>query len=347
MDELELKDKLKQITNAHGATGDEFRVAKVAAELIAPYVDKVDIDRFGNVTGFRSCGKEGAKSILLDAHIDQIGFRVTEITERGFLRFTDIGVDPRMMPNAELWVLTKEGMLPGIVSVLAPHMVKRSEEKNSIPMDKLYVDVGLAPEEVKKRVRVGDYMVFRNETFDLAGDNVCGRAMDDRACFICILRAMELLKDKQLPVDVYVTGSTKEEIGGHGGQAVSFRANPDFAIALDVTHAKTDDAPDMQIALGEGAQIVIGPNSRPEFAQLAIETARAKQIPFRTLAAPANTGTHARTIQLQRHGITTLLLSLPLRYMHSPVEVISMSDVEAVAKLLAELILVMEGRHFA
>lgn len=344
---MELKDKLKLITNAHGVTGDEFRASKVAAELIAPYVDKVDIDRFGNVTGFRSCGKPGAKSILLDAHIDQVGFNVTEITERGFLRFADIGVDPRMMPNAEVWVFTKDGMLPGIVSVLAPHMVKRSEEKNAIPMNKLCVDLGLTPEEVKKRVRVGDYMVFRNETFDLAGDAVCGRAMDDRACFICILRAMELLKDEDLPVDVYVTGSTKEEIGGHGGQAVAYRANPDFAIALDVTHAKTDDAPDVGIALGEGVDIVTGPNSRPEFAQLAAEVARAKEIPFKFSCAPSNTGTHARTIQLQRNGITTLLLSLPLRYMHSPVEVLRMCDIEAVAKLLAELIKVMEGRHFA
>ena len=344
---MELKEKLKRITNAHGATGDEYRVSVVAADLLKPYMDTVEIDRFGNVTGFRSCGKPGAKSILLDAHIDQIGFRVTEVTERGFLRFTDIGVDPRMMPGAELWVMTDDGIIPGIVSVLAPHMVKRSEEKNSIPMEKLYVDVGLAPEEVKKRVRVGDYMVFRNETFDLAGDAVCGRAMDDRACFCCILHALELLKDKALPVDIYVTGSTKEEMGGHGGQAVSYRANPDFAIALDVTHAKTDDAPEMPIALGEGAEIVIGPNSRPEFAQLAIETARAKEIPFKATAAPANTGTHARTIQLQRQGITTLLISLPLRYMHSPVEVLRMSDVENVGKLLAELILVMEGRRFA
>lgn len=345
---MDLKDKLKRLSDTDGVTGNEYQVSQVVSEFLTPYMDQVTIDRFGNVSGFKSCHRQNAKSILLDAHIDQIGFRVTQITEQGFLRFNDIGVDPRMLPGAEINVLTQSGPIPGIICTLPPHMQKKGENKQAIPMNRMLVDIGANNgAEARKMVRLGDYMVFRMKAFDLMGDMFCGRAMDDRACFCCILYAMELLESVLLPIDVYVSGSTKEEIGGHGGQAAAYRINPDYAIVLDVTHARTEDSPEISVKLGDGAVISTGPNSRPEFAAFAEEIALAKRIPFVRHSAPENTGTHARTIQLQRNGISTLLISLPLKYMHSPVEVLRMSDIQACGNLLAEILKAMEGRKFA
>ena len=341
---MELKDKIKRLTNAYGVSGDEFRVSKIAAELLEPYVDKVDIDRFGNVTGYKSCGVPGAKKLLLDAHIDQIGFMITEITEEGFLRFLGMGVDQRMLPGSEMVVLTAKGPIPGVVAALPPHLQKPGENKNSIPIADMVVDLGLTAEEAKKRVRVGDYMAFYGDTFELLGGALCGRCMDDRACFCTILHALELLEGKPLAVDLIVCASTKEEMGGHGAQAVSYRENPDYAIAIDVCHARTADAPEVPSKLGDGPVIAIGSNSRPKFARLAMEVARAKQIPFLPDAAPSHTGTNAWSMQMVREGVCTLVISLPLKYMHSPVEVLRMNDVENVGRLLAELAQAMDGR---
>lgn len=341
---MELKDKIKRLTNAYGVSGDEFRVSEIAAELLRPYVDRVETDRFGNVTGYRSCGIEGAKKLLLDAHIDQIGFMVTEITDTGFLRFIGMGVDQRMLPGGELTVLTAKGPIPGIVAALPPHLQKAGDNKKSIPISDMVVDIGMTGEQAKKAVRVGDYMTFRGDTFELQGDHLCGRAMDDRACFCCILHALELLQGKELPVDLIICASTKEEMGGHGAQAVSYREMPDWAVAIDVCHARTGDAPEVQPKLGDGPVITIGSNSRPKLAKKAMEVARAKEIPFLTDAAPAATGTNAWTMQMMQEGIATLVLSLPLKYMHSPVEVLRMKDVKNVGRLLAELTLSMDGR---
>jgi putative aminopeptidase FrvX len=341
---LELKDKIKRLTNAYGVSGDEFRVSEIAAELLKPYVDKVGIDRFGNVTGYKSCGVPGAKKLLLDAHIDQIGFMITEVTDGGFLRFIGMGVDQRMLPGSEMTVLTAKGPIPGIVAALPPHLQKPGDNEKSIPIADMAVDIGMTGDEAKKRVRVGDYMAFRGDTFDLLGGGLCGRCMDDRACFCCILHALELLQGKPLAVDLIICASTKEEMGGHGSQAVSYRENPDYAVAIDVCHARTADAPEVQPRLGDGPVISVGSNSRPKFARLAMEVARAKQIPFLPDACPAGSGTNAWTMQLMREGICTLVVSLPLKYMHSPVEVLRMNDVENVGRLLAELAQAMDGR---
>ena len=341
---MELKDKIKRLTNAYGVSGDEFRVSEIAAELLRPYVDKVEIDRFGNVTGYRSCGIAGAKKLLLDAHIDQIGFMVTEVTGDGFLRFIGMGVDQRMLPGGELTVLTAKGPIPGIVAAIPPHLQKAGDNKKSIPISEMVVDIGMTGEQAKKAVRVGDYMAFRGDTFELQGDQLCGRAMDDRACFCCLLHALELLEGKSLPVDLIICASTKEEMGGHGAQAVSYREMPDWAVAIDVCHARTGDAPEVRPRLGDGPVITIGSNSRPNLAKKAMEVARAKEIPYLTDAAPAHTGTNAWTMQMMQEGIATLVLSLPLKYMHSPVEVLRMQDVKNVGRLLAALTLSMDGR---
>lgn len=344
---MTLKEKIKTLGNACGVSGDEFAVAKLAAGMLEPYVDRVEIDKFGNVSGYKSCGKPGAKTLMLDAHIDEIGFMVTGITKEGFLRFVGMGVDQRMLPGSTLNVMTHtRGNILGVVGAIPPHLQAPGDNTRALPIEKLYVDIGMSYEEACQTVRIGDYMTFTSQAFDLLGDQVCGKSLDDRACFCCLLRALELLEGKTLDVDLIVLGTTKEEIGGHGASYRTYVDHPDLAIAIDVCHARTDDnlPGDRVQELGGGPVIAVGTNSVPRFARKVIELARAKQIPFQLSAAPAATGTNAWSMQIIGEGCATLVISLPLKYMHSPVEVLKMSDVENVGRLLAELAMDIDGR---
>ena len=342
---MSLADKIKKLTNAYGVSGDEFRISKIAAELMAPYCDRVEIDDFGNVLGYRDCGIPGAKTVMLDAHIDQIGFLITEVTEEGFLRFTAVGgVDQRMLLGSELTVLTKKGPILGIVAAIPPHLQKDGDDKKSVPIPEMVVDIGMTGEQAKKVVRVGDYMAFANDAMELQGDALCGKAFDDRACLVCLLHTMDLLQGKPLAVNVVVSASTKEETGFQGGISAGFKVQPDYAIAVDVTHARTGDAPQVIVKLGDGPNVDMGSNSNPKFAKRVIEVARAKQIPHIVTSCPAGSGTNAWPIQMQGQGVTTLVVSLPLKYMHSPVEMLRMSDVKNVGKLLAAFIETFDGR---
>lgn len=338
---MELRDKMKKLVNAYGVSGCEYEVSAIAAELLRPYVDKVDVDGFGNVTGIRSCGIPGAKKVMLDAHLDQIGFLVTEVTDEGFLRFMGMGVDQRMLLGSELTVLTQSGeKLPGIVAAIPPHLQNPGDNKKSVPISEMVVDIGMTGPQAREKVRVGDYMAFANDAIDLLGDVVCGKSMDDRACFCCILHALELLQGKKLGVDLIITGTTKEEVGGHGAVTRAWHEKPDLAIAIDVCHAKTPDAGpgDSVHDFGGGAVVTVGANSNPLLARRMMEVARAKKIPYQADAAPAHTGTNAWGIQTVDAGITTLVVSLPLKYMHSPVEMLCMSDVKNVGALLAAFV---------
>ena len=336
---MDMRQALERLCACTAPSGFEAPAAAVAAELLRPLVDEVSVDRMGNVLGVRRCGKEGAPRLLLDAHLDEIGLLVTGV-EDGFLRFRSIGgVDPRMLPGRELVVLT-DPPRRGIVTCPAG-----GEADKSIPLSELFVDVGLSQTEAERAVPVGTPMVYRGGCFALGEDQMCGKSMDDRACFVCILLALEELKDKELDVDLIVLGSTKEEVGGHGARARAYLDAPDYAIAIDVCHARTGDnkPEDRVFDLGGGPVIGFGSNSMPKFARRLCEVARAKEIPYQLEAVPAHSGTNAWSIQPIEGGVCTAVLSLPLRYMHSPVEVLKLKDMKHVGHLLAEFTLGFDG----
>lgn len=342
---MELVNTIKSLTDRYGVSGDEFGVSAQAAELLRPYMDRVEVDKLGNVIGYRSCGKEGAKKLMLDAHLDQIGFVITEVLEEGFCRFIGMGVDPRMLLGSELTVLTKEGPIPAVVSCIPPHLQKAGDNKKALPIEEMVLDLGMSGEKARETVRVGDYAAFAGEAFQLKNDLLCGKSMDDRACFVCILLALEELQGKELDVDLIVLGSTKEEVGGHGARARAYLDAPDYAIAIDVCHARTGDSKpeDRVFDLGGGPVIGFGSNSMPKFARRLCEVARAKEIPYQPEAVPAHSGTNAWSIQPIEGGVCTAVVSLPLRYMHSPVEVLKLKDMKHVGHLLAEFTLGFDG----
>ena len=330
---MDMKHVLETLCGCTAPSGFEAPAAQAARALLEPLVDQVSIDRMGNVIGVRRCGREGAKTVLLDAHLDEIGLIVTG-AEEGFLRFSTIGgVDPRMLPGREVTILTD----PPIPGMVAPPTPLQDDESKAVPIPELVVDAGLTQEQAEKLL--GTPMVYRGACFPLGEDQMCGKAMDDRSCFAALLRCMELLKDKNLDVDVYVMGSTREEVSGVGATVGTWSVQPDCCIAVDVTHGRTPDGPsDKTFVLGGGPAVGVGPNMARWMTQRLLDKAKEREIPFQQEVMSGHTGTNGWEMQISREGVATAVLSLPLKYMHSPIEVLSLTDLEHTAALLAAFV---------
>ncbi|MDO4175115.1 MAG: M20/M25/M40 family metallo-hydrolase [Eubacteriales bacterium] len=333
---------LIQLCSADGVTGFEGHAAAAAKKLLTPYCDKVALDPCGSVLGWKSCGKPGAKTVLLDAHLDQIGFMVTDVLEGGFLRFTQVGgIDPRMLLGAEVTILTDEPRY-GVIACMPPHLLAAEEQNKAVPMHEMLIDTGLL--DAKKVIPIGTPVVFAQPPYELAKGQVTGKCLDDRAGFVAIVEAMRKLKDADLNVDIVVCGSVHEETDSLGALAASFRVAPDYGIAVDVSHAKTPDSGSAEaFAFGDGALIGMGPNLHRGLANALMKTARAEEIPYEIEVMEGNTGTNAWEMQVVRSGIAMGLLSIPLKYMHTPIETIQLSDVNAVSDLLAAFLKHFDG----
>ena len=330
---MDMKHVLETLCGCTAPSGFEAPAAQAARVLLEPLVDETTIDRMGNLIGVRRCGVEGAKKVLLDAHLDEIGLIVTG-AEEGYLRFRTIGgVDPRMLPGREVQILTQPPMA-GIVS--APTS-QQDDESKAVPISELVVDAGLTQAEAERLV--GTPMVYRGSCFPLGEDQMCGKAMDDRSCFATLLRCMELLKDKTLDVDVYVMGSTREEVSGVGAAVGTWAVQPDCCVAVDVPHGRTPDGPaEKTFVLGDGPAVGVGPNMTRWMSRRLLDQAQARKIPVQQEIMAGHTGTNGWEMQISREGVATAVLSVPLKYMHSPIEVLSLTDLENTAALLAAFV---------
>lgn len=332
---MELFETLRRLTDLVGPSGYVRAVTDEAEKLLEPLVDEIHRDRLNNIYGVRRCGREGAKKVLLDAHLDEIGFIVTGHDE-GFLRFRTLGgVDPRMLPGRELRLMTEpEGF--GVVAAKPPHVMAAGEGDKAIAIDDLRLDVGLTQEEAQKRYPIGTTAVYRETLRRLQGSRVAGKALDDRACFTVLLRTLELLKDETLDVDLYVLGSNQEETGGEGASAAAYHIAPDCAVAVDVTFATQSDVSKSKgFPLGSGGVIGVGPNMARWMTERFKACAKAEELPVNLEILSGNSGTNGWDIQVAREGIATQVLSVPLRYMHTPMEVVDLEDLERTARLLA------------
>ena len=329
---------LSRLCSLAGPSGFESDVAQAAAEILRDAVDEVHVDKMGSVIGLRRCGKENAPKLLLDAHLDEIGFIVTG-HEEGYLRFAPLGgVDPRMLPDRELTVMTEPPVF-GVVACLPPHIQSSEDMDKSLPIRELWLDVGLTQEEAEKRIPVGTPAVYRTGCTPLGEKLLCGKALDDRACFAVLVDALERLKEDKLDVDVYVLGSTQEETHSTGAITAAYGICPDMCVAVDVTHGDSPDAPkDQSFPLGGGPVVGIGPNCTRWMAERMKRTAGKLDMEVGLEVMAGHTGTNGWDLQISREGVATSVLSLPLRYMHTPVETIHRDDLDKTAALLAEFI---------
>ncbi|MBR4720408.1 MAG: M20/M25/M40 family metallo-hydrolase [Clostridia bacterium] len=311
--------------------------------MLSPYCNEVKIDTLGNVIAVKYCGKPNAKKLLIEAHIDEIGLMVKNIDENGFITFVNVGgVDARILPAMEVIVHGKKD-LKGVIGAKPPHIMSDGEDKKSVKIEDMSIDTGLSFEEVKKQVSVGDSISFSTVAEELADGQITGKSLDDRASIAVLIDVMKNISN--LAVDVYAVCSVQEEVGGFGAMTASFSVEPDFAIAIDVCHGITPDNSYCAYEIGGGAVITCGPNIHPKMYELLTNAAKKHNIKFQIDVDGGNTGTDAWQIQVVREGIPTGLLSIPLKYMHTLVETISISDAEDVAKLITAFIGELSGEE--
>jgi len=338
---------LKTLIEAPSPSGYEQPAAKVFREYVTPIADTVATDVMGSVHAVLKGSADGP-SVMLAGHIDEIGFMVTYITDDGFCAFAPIGGhDPQILPGARVTVHTADGPLLGVLGRLAIHLLDEDERKQVVKMHKMFIDLGLKCEDVKKRVRIGDPVTYAvgMETF---GDNMAvSRAFDDKMGAWAAAEVIRLVKEAGgAKGDVIAAATVQEEIGLRGGTTSAYSVDPVVGIALEVTHAT--DYPDVdkrkhgEVKCGCGPAISRGANINPMVFKLLCEAAEAENIPYQVEGAPRGTGTDANAIQLSRGGKAAALVSVPLRYMHTPTEVLSLEDLENTAKLLAAFVLRLE-----
>lgn len=331
---------LRRLCEADGVSGDETAASQAAAELLRAYTDDVTIDAFGNVLADIPAADPDAPRLLLDAHIDQIGMIVTHITDDGFVRVDRCGGIDRRLLLAQEVVIHGSRPVPGIVGTLPPHLTSGDAAKKVAEMDEIAIDTGYTKEELLQWVAPGDRVTHVSEFTQLQNGRVTSRPLDDRAGVASILNALERVKDKPRNFALTVVFSVQEETGGFGAAATSFRVKPDAAIAVDVSFAHTADADEIKCGkMGGGAMIGISPILNRGMYDELVSLARTRRILWQPEVMGGRTGTNADEISIAAGGIKTALLSIPLKYMHTPVEVVQVSDVEAVGNLIAQYVL--------
>lgn len=328
-----MEQLLKELCCAMGVNGTDD-AANVLREKLAAYVPTVHTDALGSVWGIRPAAVPDAPTLLLEAHMDEIGLIVTDITEKGFLRVSSCGgVDERVLATQRVCVLC-DPPISGVFCSTPPHL--SSGEEKLLTAEERGIDVGLTAEEVKARIPVGTRVAFAPRFDHLLGDRVCSKALDDRAGCAAILKTLALLEGKSLPVHVAVLFCTQEELGIRASAPAAFRLQPDAAIAVDVSFAHAPDTARHECGvLGEGVMLGISPILDEAMTTQLRELATEHEIPLQFEVMSGKTGTDADKISLARDGVPTALLSIPLRYMHTPNEVASLGDIEAVAALMA------------
>ena len=337
---MDTKELCFLLSGKNGTSGDEAEACKYAKELLSEYMP-AEIDRLGNVVG--TLGDKGTH-ILLDAHIDQIGLVVRHIDEKGYLLVDKVGgPDLRVLTGAEITVHGKEDLF-GVISSVPPHLQKGDSKNEKIDLKTMAVDIGMSKESAESIVSIGDRITLRNMQYELLGDKIVSPSFDDRCCVAVILKALELTKGKLNNIRLSVMFSVQEETGGSGAKTGSFSIMPDYAIALDVGFGDdpyTEKA--KTITLGKGPSIGISPTLDKSFTKELRELCTEKNIPCQHDVMGGRTGTNADSINNTGYGIRTALISVPLRYMHTGCEVISVNDIEYSAKLLAEYLLKKES----
>jgi putative aminopeptidase FrvX len=340
---------LKQLSDAGGISGFEFVLAPKVEELLRPYCDEVTRDQCGNVIGWVHCGETDAPTVMIESHMDGIGLMVKNITDRGFLTFVPIGgIDPRILPASEVVVYGKKELF-GVIGAKPPHLQSQEDAKKAPKISDMAIDVGMSAEEVKQIVSVGDMVYFKAEAVSLpCGKGFSGKYLDDRAGIVSLLICLERLKGHKLPFHLAVLCAVQEEVGLRGAKMGAHSIFPSAALVVDVCHGNTPDSgAESVFAPGSGTVLSLGPNIHPKMAEIAKRAAEEKGIQFSLDVDGGNTGTDAWAVQVARTGIATLLLSIPLRYMHTTVETLSFDDVTATGDLLAETLIHLNGEEFS
>jgi endoglucanase len=336
---------LKDLVEAPSPSGFEQPAAAVFRERLARCADSVDTNVMGSVHAVLKGTDSSGVSVMLAGHIDEVGLMVNYITPEGYIAFASIGgVDAAVLPGMRVNVHTTDGVLLGIMGRKPIHLIEEDERKSVTKLDRLFIDVGLSADEVKKRVRIGDCMTLAVGFETFGAGMAVSRAFDDKMGAWIAARVLEEVKKAGgAPGDLIAAATVQEEIGLRGGITSAWGVDPQVGIAVEVGHAT--DYPDIdkrkhgEAECGKGPIIARGPNINPVVFELLVAAAEQAGVSYQIGAEPRGTGTDANAIQLSRGGKAAALVSIPLRYMHTPTEVLSLKDMEQAVKLLARFVL--------
>ena len=333
---------LKDLIAAPSPSGFEQPAQRVVRARMEKFADEISTDVHGNVTCVKN--PEHPVRVMLAGHCDQIGFIVRYINDDGFIYMSAIGgIDASVVPGSRVLIHGKNGPVPGVFGRTAIHLLTAEERGKKLELDKLFVDIGAKNrEEALKLVSIADPATFDAPFQELEGDLVAAAGFDDKmGVFVC-MEAMRILASRKIDCGLYAVSTVQEEIGLRGATTSCYHVDPVAGIAVDVTHASDypgcDKTKQGEVKLGEGPVIARGPNINPVMGEMLQATAEEKGISSHVEAAARGTGTDANVIQLSRAGVATGLVSVPNRYMHTPVEIISLADLESTAKLIAETV---------
>jgi len=333
---------LEKLLDAPSPSGYEQPAQRVFREYVAPFCDELTTDVMGNVfASIKGKGKDLPR-VMVVGHTDEIGLQVKYIDDKGFLFFAAVGgVDAHLTPGKRVNIHTSNGVLPGVIGKKPIHLMDNKDRETVVKLESQYIDIGAKDKkEAQKLVRVGDAVTFDSTFTRLHGDIVSSRGFDDKAgCFV-VAEVLRLVKasGKKLNVDLYGVSSVQEEIGLRGGTTSCYTVNPDLGICVEVDFAT--DQPDVEkkhngeVALGKGPVLARGANINPHLFDLLCTAADDEKIAIQHTASPRATGTDANVMQISRGGVATALVKIPLRYMHTPIETVSLTDLEEAAKLI-------------
>lgn len=333
---------LKDLLAAPSPSGYEQPAQKVVREYVSTFTDDVRTDVHGNVIA--AWNASGSPRVMFAGHCDQIGFIVQHVDENGLISFLGVGGhDVAVLIGQEVTIWGKSGPVRGVVARKAIHVLT-GEERNKVPqMHELWVDIGAKnKEEASLLVAVGDPITFDLGLRELRNGLVYAPGMDDKVGTWVCMEALRLLTERSFAAAVFSVSTVQEEIGLRGARTSAFGIDPLVSIVVDVTHAT--DTPGMDpkqhgtVKVGAGPVVYRGANINPVVFEMLLHVAEANALPTQVSGVPGGTGTDANAIQISRRGVATGLVSIPNRYMHSPVEVVSLEDLENAARLLAEFV---------
>uniref|UniRef100_A0A7J2TJL2 M42 family peptidase n=1 Tax=Archaeoglobus fulgidus TaxID=2234 RepID=A0A7J2TJL2_ARCFL len=333
---------IRKLSNAHGVSGFEDEIREVIKAEIESFADEVKIDRFGNLIATKN-GRE--RSLMISAHMDEIGFVVKKIDEKGFIRFAPIGGWFSQIALAQRVVLYGKNKIYGVIGCKPPHVMKEEERKKSIEISEMFIDIGARSREevINLGINIGTPIAIDREVVQLANNRISGKAFDNR---VGLAVAIESFKNCKNSVTVHFVATSQEEVGLKGARVSAYKLEPNVAIAVDScpsTDFPGSESAHIDVALGKGPVItIVDASGRGLIVSQKVlrwlkETAEKNGIPYQLEVAEGGT-TDATAISLTKEGIPSGVVSVPARYIHSPVEVVDLNDVNWAVKLVTKAI---------
>lgn len=339
---MEYLDRLlEQLTTANGV-GYGGNASKVVVEVLKAEAIKASVSHDGSVHAcLEGTGKSG---LMLACHLDEIGYIVSRIDEAGRIFVSEIGgTDVRILPGQEVTVLGRKEHR-GYIAFKPPHLLSSEERARVVPLDELFIDIGLRPDVVRQDVRIGDYVAFASKYKKMGKDLRTAKSLDNRASVACGILVMKEMAKVEHSFSIHFVATSQEEYTGLGARVHAFKLPVDYAVIIDVSHGEHPDLEEHEyFPVNDGPTIVRGATVPSKLFDLLVETAQSLEMPYQVQPIVSRTGTDADDIAFSRQGIPSCVVGIPLRYMHTPVEVVSLKDIERAARLIARFIERLEG----